>query len=297
MRSRAGVSSAAVDQIDVETSVAVVVEQRDAAAARFQDVVLRRPAAVGPRRKPCGLLERHGRRRTRRRAMERPAPVPCRTRALRTRAPWVWSGCSCPGSSCRGRLLPRAGRARVRAAPGTDRCRRDVASPAGTPRGDRRPRGAAPSAARARAAPHLRRRTLHGDRARRPALRAAGRHRVAHAARHRSAHPAVRPVSGGLPPHAEARGAAPGWEPPPAPATWPLRPHTAPGKRRPRPHRISAGRDEPSAGPLETQWLHSGPDSPIAEGPAVLLERSSQRRLPRNDFDVSEIATGRVPDP
>ena len=49
-------------QIDVQSSVAVVVEQRDAAAARFQNVVLRRPAAVGPRRKPCGLLERHGRR-------------------------------------------------------------------------------------------------------------------------------------------------------------------------------------------------------------------------------------------
>ena len=36
------------DDVDVEPAVAVVVEQRDAVAARFEDVVLGRAAAVGP---------------------------------------------------------------------------------------------------------------------------------------------------------------------------------------------------------------------------------------------------------
>ena len=50
MRSRAGVSSARGDEVDVEPAVAVVVEQRDAAAAGLEDVVLGRAAAVGLRR-------------------------------------------------------------------------------------------------------------------------------------------------------------------------------------------------------------------------------------------------------
>ena len=45
-------------EVDVEQPVAVVVEQRDAAAGGLQDVVLRRAAAVGPGRQLNALLER-----------------------------------------------------------------------------------------------------------------------------------------------------------------------------------------------------------------------------------------------
>ena len=50
------------DEIDVETAVAVVVEQRDAIAAGFQDVVLRGPTAEGSCRETRRLFERDGRR-------------------------------------------------------------------------------------------------------------------------------------------------------------------------------------------------------------------------------------------
>ena len=62
MRSRVGSSSRGGDEIDVEPAVAVVVEQRDAAAARFQDVVLGRPSTLGARRQTRVFFELDGRR-------------------------------------------------------------------------------------------------------------------------------------------------------------------------------------------------------------------------------------------
>ena len=48
------------DQIDVQTAVTVEVDERDAAARRFQDVVFGGSATVGLRRKTTCLLERVG---------------------------------------------------------------------------------------------------------------------------------------------------------------------------------------------------------------------------------------------
>ena len=47
------------DEIDVEQSVAVVVEQRDAAAGGLEDVILCRTAAEAPRVQTCPLFEGH----------------------------------------------------------------------------------------------------------------------------------------------------------------------------------------------------------------------------------------------
>ena len=109
------------DQIDVEAAVAVVVEQRDAAAARFQDVVLGGPATVGSRRQRARLLRTGwttARWIGRRLATERTVQAPWPRRGPRPPAPSVCSGCSCPAGSGRGQWRLRAGRVRVRAAPG-----------------------------------------------------------------------------------------------------------------------------------------------------------------------------------
>ncbi len=54
------------DDVDVEASIAVVVEERDAVAAGFEDVVLGRAAAVGGHGQRRGFLEGDGRRDRRR---------------------------------------------------------------------------------------------------------------------------------------------------------------------------------------------------------------------------------------
>ena len=75
------------DQIDVQTAVTVEVDERDAAARRFQDVVFRGSATVGLRRKTTGLLERD------RRGARRPARIlalergPSRTHSPRMTVP------------------------------------------------------------------------------------------------------------------------------------------------------------------------------------------------------------------
>jgi hypothetical protein len=48
------------DQIDVEIAVVVIIDQGDAIAARFQDVILRGPAAVRACRETRPLFECHG---------------------------------------------------------------------------------------------------------------------------------------------------------------------------------------------------------------------------------------------
>ena len=273
MRSRAGRELGGRDQIDVEAAVAVVVEQRDAAAARLEDVVLRGPAAVGPRGQPCGLFERHGRRRIVVGRRRRPGAGPMADAwppydGLLGR----WSGCSCPGRSGRARLLPRAVPARARAAPGTGpvsnralrvrpgRGRRARALPVAARRAAPARAGAPAALGRPRARP-----------ARRRALRAAGRRREARAAPRRSAHPVVPPASAGSPPRVEAPGAVLDREPPAALASWPRRPHTVPGKRRARARqdleRASRRARRPFRWTIGDTGLHSGPDSPTPGGP------------------------------
>jgi hypothetical protein len=44
-------------QIDVEASIAVIVQEGHAAAGRFEDVVFRRTATMNPGREACALLE------------------------------------------------------------------------------------------------------------------------------------------------------------------------------------------------------------------------------------------------
>ena len=110
-------------QVDVEEPVAVVVEERDAAAARLEDVVLRGAAAVALRREAGDRLELHRRGSARGRVLPTPspgpAPVPSPRRGPRRRAPSPSSGCSCPGGSGRARSPLRAGRAPARGAPDT----------------------------------------------------------------------------------------------------------------------------------------------------------------------------------
>ena len=69
------------DDVDVEPSVAVVVEERDAVAAGLEDVVLGRTAAVGGDRKRRGFLEGDGRRDRRHRRGAAGWPRPGRTHA------------------------------------------------------------------------------------------------------------------------------------------------------------------------------------------------------------------------
>ena len=139
------------DQVDVEASVAVVVDERDAASARLEDVVLRRSAAVGcasaagrPPRRSTGDGARSASPSARGEAG--PAPAPSPTRGRRRRAPSPSSGCSCPGGSGPARSRPRAG-ARARSSRARVGARVEARHGLGA-RGARRSRAARPSSAR-----------------------------------------------------------------------------------------------------------------------------------------------------
>jgi hypothetical protein len=73
------------DDLDVEQAIAVIVEQRDTAAARFEDVILGAAATERPDRDTRHFFKRYGRNvRIGRSSIDRPGPL--RNRARRTRA-------------------------------------------------------------------------------------------------------------------------------------------------------------------------------------------------------------------
>ena len=171
------------DEVHVQTTVAVVVEERHPAAARLQDVILRGSAAVGARGQtrslPRTVPERAPRGSRGRRREAGRARGPWRRRGRRTRALSPWSGCSCLAGSAPARSGLRAGRAPARAGPGRGPCR--SASRRGARHAGRERRVAARPAAPGRARWPRYRRRRHAGRARRPGLPAAARPRIVHA--------------------------------------------------------------------------------------------------------------------
>ena len=241
------------DQVDVEPSVAVEVDERHPAASRLQHVVLRGRAAVAARGQACRLLE------LRRRGWRcgavlapggpAPAPAPSPRRGRRTPGPSPSPGCSCPGGSSPAPSLPRASRARARA--GRVPAPHRSAPPAcGPPPRARSRRGAARPSAPGRAP-------------RRPALPAARPRREARAGCRPQARRPAPPASAGPPRHAEVPSAARARRPPQPQASRSssLPSHTGPATRRQRPAWTWNRRGGGSVGPPETRSPHSGPQS------------------------------------